>query len=205
MGFQRSDGKEDPEVIVVTVDPSVQEEYDIMVSSFTAMFSKAMDYIYGKVRLKKVKEHLVLCHPPIRDAMEKCTSTKTVNAVLREQVVTLVNYGHLVGLARRFNVQGALVAVEEFTRERDQFFQSILAKEFAAVAMEKIQKSETTHVTVSDTSIRKFYHELGKFLLVLVFEKGQSFIERFLYLSSCRKNFHTCNNITQIRKFLCFY
>ena len=163
MAFQHSDSKEDPEVIVVTVDPSVQEEYDVMVSSFAAMFSKAMDYIYSKVRLKKVKEHLIFCHQPIRNAMEKCTSTKTVNAIFREQMVSLVNYGHLVGLARRFNVQEALVAVEEFTRERDEFFQSILAKEFAAVAMEKIQKSETTHVTVLFTSIGQYCHKSENF------------------------------------------
>ena len=133
---------------MVTVDPSVQEEYDIMVSSFTAMFSKAMDHIYSKVGIEKVKEHLMLCLPSIRNAMEECTSTKMVNMVLREQVVKLVNYGHLVGLARQLNVEEALVAAEEFRQERAEFFRSIRAKKFAAVAMEQIQKSETTHLTV---------------------------------------------------------
>lgn len=148
MDFQRSDSKEEKEVIVVTVDPGVQEEYDIMVSSFTAMFSQAMECIYRKVRLKKVKEHLILCHPHIRHMIENCTSPKLLSIALREQVVTLVNYGHLIGLARRFNVQEALLVVNEFKQERDEFFRSILAKEFAAVTMEKIQKAEATHVTV---------------------------------------------------------
>ena len=184
MALQCSDSREEQEVIV---NPTVQEAYDIMVSSFTAMFSKTMEYIYGKVELEKIKEHLVLCHPPVQNAMKKCSSTETVSAIVREQVVTLVNYGHLVGLAKRFNVQEALVAVEVFTRERDEFFRSILAKEFAAVAMEKIQKSKTTHVKVSGTSRGQYCDKYEKFSSS-VKEKENSLSShgnnRFSYLDS---------------------
>ena len=153
LDFQCSESREKSEDIVVTVEPSVQEEYDIMVSRFVTMFSKVMDCIYAEVGLKKIKEHLIECDKSIRNVVEKCTSTKMVNTVLREQVVKLVNYGRLKGLADAFEVPKALVVLEKFDLERDEFFKSILAKEFATVTMEKIRKSETTHLTVLDTSM----------------------------------------------------
>ena len=132
----------------IPVGPHVQDDFDMMRFKFTAMFIEVIEELTTNVELERITKYLWLWNRDLRPELASVQTVGALSDVIRDYC-SFTNYSILTALARYFKNRSALNKIKAYTEERDEYYQRVLAEDFARAAMQQAESIPNGHITVN--------------------------------------------------------
>ena len=132
----------------IDVGPHVQEEFDRIRFKFGVMLLEVMEELTKAAEMDTIKRLLGLCNRDLKAELDTVQTTEALIETVRDYC-SFTNYSIVTALAEHLNSESALSKIKEYTEKRNEYYGSVLAEDFAKVAMKQAESVPSGHIKVN--------------------------------------------------------
>lgn len=144
-------------VILVSIgvcSNTVQKDFESICSQFATMFKDVFNDLTSLVEIDEIKNHVAMAYRDLKLSICGVKTKDELYEVLRDNC-SFTNYTILIILAEKFKSEKSLSEIALFTKKRDEYYNTVLAQDFAKIALEVTKKQQDGRVQVNCYAFNK--------------------------------------------------